>query len=291
MRPHGKKPLSEKRTKARVRGLLRETTVWVRGYPIGVEEGAVLWRVVPQPGEGRVAHDVRIDRSFLRKATFRRSKLIREFPRMLPAVVGDVSAWRASFDATLDRLKACVHGGEPLPRFDERLALLRAPRPLAARLDVLRAQATELADVIEGLAWLASDRRELERLAAAAEGLIHRLPDATTVVGERGVTMLVSLAAVDGTSSHALSEILGDPTVDGIVDAGAFVRQTHAADVLSARFAYQKATGDLPPLPGASPDVRAAAAPLLDVVYPEKATTRRRMHAFLNAVWPKGQAL
>jgi hypothetical protein len=97
--------------KRKVRRLLDVRLAWMRGYPCEAgPENAVRLRPWPRAGHAVDATEPAVTPLDLSKAVTLRSKLIREFPRALPAVVGDKRRWNARMEASLATLKGLLAG-------------------------------------------------------------------------------------------------------------------------------------------------------------------------------------
>ncbi len=188
---------------ARPRLLLKAHLAWVGGYPTAVEPGRVLWQVAA-PGP-RV-----IDRAAIAGATRAFKRLLGEHRRALPALVGDVDAWRRGVQAALGQLKTLVHrGGEP--------GDLLVAHPAAARARRLTAARPALAALIAALSWVdlaapdtfAADLRTLERhgeAIARLAALVERDREAIDTC-----LRLVQLARGEEGRVAGLMALLADP--------------------------------------------------------------------------------
>ena len=93
---------------SRARMFMRRDLAWVAGYP----RDTATWVAVPENGP---AFDVALTPDLLRRSTRTINRLLREFPRALPRLVGDPGRWADSHRALLAVLKPAVHGTGPLP--------------------------------------------------------------------------------------------------------------------------------------------------------------------------------
>lgn len=78
------------------------------GYP-KLHEG---W--ISQP-EGKEPDISSIKREHIHNATFTINKLVRDFPKALPKIVGDVDKWSTRYKNLLEILKMSIHNGKTLP--------------------------------------------------------------------------------------------------------------------------------------------------------------------------------
>lgn len=135
MRPESEVPGKARGSRRKVRRLLDFELGWLRGYPDGRRSGSgaeaeVGWVERSRPGRSGVARMV--SRSDLQKAKRHIQALTRDFPRALPAVVGDAVEWRAGVDWLLGRLGQWLRGDAEVARwwrFDEVFEV----RPMSAR--------------------------------------------------------------------------------------------------------------------------------------------------------------
>jgi len=65
--------------------------------------------------EGKEASEVVITREHIHKATFTINKLVRDFPKALPKIVGDVDKWSDRYKNLLELLKQSIHNETVLP--------------------------------------------------------------------------------------------------------------------------------------------------------------------------------
>lgn len=141
---------------------------------------------------------MRVDREKLRASQFALTKLLHNFPRALPRVVGDVAVWREQMESVLGGLKGVIHNGRP-PETPElsrsllggdawrRLVRLRAHVGLNPVLDtVLQAGRTDLAWLRFLLTWLERHAGRVSDFMAGAR------PD--RVWGEHGGVVDVLIA-------------------------------------------------------------------------------------------------
>ena len=79
---------------------------------IGYPDADGKWISCP---EGKEENEVVLTREHIHKATFTINKLVRDFPRALPQIVGDVEKWRENYKNLLDILKYSIHNETALP--------------------------------------------------------------------------------------------------------------------------------------------------------------------------------
>jgi hypothetical protein len=198
---------------------------WLRGYPLFQGDGWIDWVFRPACGE-LTEKRVRLDREALRKAEFAVRKLLHQFGRAFPQVVEAAGQWPTRARQLLDRLKAAIHQGDPLPAgFPEslaalptsvaqaRAALLRTHPALQGVCDafswLLHFTPAEAAETVGWLATHATDLSDLLRAYGPAKGI----PLAVTLWG---------MARGDGADRAAkLLHYLADPAshtipVDGV---------------------------------------------------------------------------
>tara|TARA_R110002073_G_scaffold320759_2_gene496384 strand:+ start:65072 stop:68440 length:3369 start_codon:yes stop_codon:yes gene_type:complete len=88
--------------------IMRRGLGWMVGFP--AFDGA--WVGLPLHGEAAACE---VGRTQLRRATYALGTLAREFPRVLPAIVGDVGEWDRLHRSLLAALKPSVHLGSAVP--------------------------------------------------------------------------------------------------------------------------------------------------------------------------------
>jgi hypothetical protein len=198
---------------------------WLRGYSLGQGNGWIDWVFWPS-GSDLTEKQVRLDRESLRKAEFAVSKLLHRFGRAFPQVVEDAEQWPTRAGQLLDRLKAAIHLGCPLPTgLPEALADL--PTSVRqARAKLLRTHSA-LQGVCDSFSWLLHFTP-----AEAAEVIGWLQAHSTDLSGllraygqSKGVALTVILwgmARADGPARVAkILHYLGDPAshtipVDGV---------------------------------------------------------------------------
>lgn len=65
--------------------------------------------------EGKVPEIIALNGKHIHNAAFTVNKLVRDFPKALPKVVGDVSKWSSRYRDLIEIIKSSVHSGSPLP--------------------------------------------------------------------------------------------------------------------------------------------------------------------------------
>jgi len=113
MKPEPSRELKRNTGIARAKMLLKAHLAWLDGCPSAQTPGQVHWRTRPQQGSPEGTQIV-VDRELLKRSQAALTKLLHQFPRALPTLVGDVQAWSQSVSATLDRLKQAVHADADL---------------------------------------------------------------------------------------------------------------------------------------------------------------------------------
>ncbi len=217
MRPH--QPTSRSRSVAvlRVRALLQQGLGWLRGWPEELESpGRLRWRTAPAPGIDHEPRSLVVDGSVISKATRNRTRLLRQFPRALPRVVGDRELWRRDTERRLERVKRLVNRGEAAPGAAELLAEASIPSGLRRRAEPLAAEGHALEPVLARAAWVCSEGDELDRALAflvdstgALERLLARQPGEPGLEAARALCELA--VAGHGESLPGLLRLLEDP--------------------------------------------------------------------------------
>ncbi len=142
MRPHDPGPRDDP---GRARLLLATELGWLRGYPLGREEGALSWQIVPT-GDG--PSKLRVDGERLHRASWALRQIHRDHLAVLESVLDEPPArWRARTQLMLDLLSDMLHGGAPAP--DPWATELWEPR-LQERA---RALPAELGPLVRALGW------------------------------------------------------------------------------------------------------------------------------------------
>jgi len=191
MRPH--KPTSRSRRAAdrAVQKRLQWGLGWLRGYPAEpLGRGRLRWVSVPRPGRGLLPESIVLDGGTLSRATRNRNRLLTDFPRALPRVVGDVEHWKRWTAERLEAVKALVNHGGALPGALE----LFGDRWLDRRLARWITPGAALEVVVARLWWLYGEDEERAR----ALGLLAESAEAATAMlanlpGEDGRDALLSL--------------------------------------------------------------------------------------------------
>ncbi len=198
MRPHKPTSRSRRASDRAVKKLLQWGLGWLRGYPAEqLGRGQLRWVIVPRPGRGRLPESIVLDGAALSRATRNRNRLLADFPRALPRVVGDREVWRRRTGERLDAVKPLVHRGDALPGALELLGERRVDGRLAPRIT----PGAALEVVVARAWWLYEEGEERGRAlrflagnAEAAARLLEILP------GDEGRDVLLALGelAVDG---------------------------------------------------------------------------------------------
>lgn len=198
---------------------------WTAGFPLPGEPGQLTW-LVPDAAEQTGLRAVRVGREALSRAQRTANELRRDFPRVLPKLVGDPSAWRERVDRVLTLVKPSVHADRPLPAdlfaidgMHDREVCALARETLRVRPSLERtiaalswAHAVDQRGVAGGLRWVAAHGEELER--------VTRLLDEEE--GPRLLHMLVRLACrVGGPEVAPLLHWLSDERVHRTPTSGA----------------------------------------------------------------------
>ncbi|MDH5674329.1 MAG: hypothetical protein OEZ06_19545 [Myxococcales bacterium] len=114
MKPDSPSKTSRKAAEGRARLKLKRHLGWTAGFPVPGARGQLTW-LVPDAGEQTGLRAVTVGRQELSRAQRTANALRRDFPRVLPKLVGDPDAWRARVDRVLELVKPAVHAGQPLP--------------------------------------------------------------------------------------------------------------------------------------------------------------------------------
>ena len=94
--------------------VLRRHLGWTAGYPTTRVGDALCW-CVPDERSGSGLQTVTLGRREVSRAQRTANELRREFPRVLPKLVGDPELWRRRVDQVLSHVKAALHERKPLP--------------------------------------------------------------------------------------------------------------------------------------------------------------------------------
>lgn len=275
MRAHEPTARNKATGMARARMLMKGKLGWLSGYPEG--DG---WMVVPEDGE-RTIERLALGRDHLRRATYTANELRREYPRALPALVGDVDAWHRAVGCVLEALKPWVHHGEPPPA-----GLLHAPIFTAAvrrRAAALQREHPALHGLVDALSWVLATRASL---AGKALAWVEREAGALTVVhaeldaalARSRCVELVHLALAVGAKPMApLMRLVGEAAVYRVPTHGAVEHLTQASGLFEAA-----GRGVLPPEPKLR--LPGALAELARWLLARDPTTAKRCLALLDGV-------
>jgi hypothetical protein len=187
------------------------------GWVIGFPQDANTWVTLPA---GAAAGQVALDRDLMRRSTRSLNKLLRDFPRALPRVVGDTARWAESHRALFAALKPAVHGGGPLP-LRPLDAHPHAGASLRGRMARLEEAAPGLAPFIRAFVWLGWT--DLESLARSLRWLALQ-QDALLGLGERLGEDAVPLAVRLWQLSEAEGARRVQPVVDFLAEAALWDR-------------------------------------------------------------------
>ena len=165
MRPHRPTAKSRGTSLARARSIFLDGLDWLRGHPVaGAKNGTLRWRAVPEPTRRADLEEIVVDRERIRKATFCAKKLYREFPRVLPRLVGDRDKWFTAVCGELEILKRRIHRGEPLLPVRELLDELELSPGRRGRVIQIAGVEPALVPVLRALVWIhASQPAELTK--------------------------------------------------------------------------------------------------------------------------------
>lgn len=191
---------------ARVRMYIRRDLAWLDGFP-GEQNH---WLVAPL---GDSVTHVPLSRDLLHRSARTINMLVREFPRALPRVVGDVELWASRRKALMELAKRNVHAGEPLPLAPTDAHPLASPalkkkiagaRAKLRRLSSLAAAFewsgwTDPGGVVASLAWLHEHEVQLSAITSQSEDscdiLCFRLWQLTRDHGAKRVAPILSFLA------------------------------------------------------------------------------------------------
>ncbi len=104
-------PVSGKHKSAvpRTKLLLRAQLGWLWGYPSAVENRQVIWQQLYYPMPWDVTA-FSLTQAHLAQASVARNRLVSDFPRALPEVLGDVDSWGVAVTLKLQALRALLDG-------------------------------------------------------------------------------------------------------------------------------------------------------------------------------------
>lgn len=181
MRPADQKRTNKANAQGRVRTFIKSDLWWLTGFPVPDGGEGVQWMALPD-GLGRpVPETVRLDREQLRRAGTRSLWLLENFPRALPAIVGNTAEWIAGVERVLEMLKPAVHLGATLPaRAFNHGAYTPADLRAAERL---RTDHPELSVVLDALSW--RSLRQPRRLTASLGWVERHVAELSVLAGRR----------------------------------------------------------------------------------------------------------
>jgi len=162
----------------RAKLLLRAQLGWLWGYPSAVENQQVVWQQLyyPMPWDTTAFS---LTPTHLAQASVVRNRLVSDFPRALPEVLGDVDSWGAAVTLKLQALRALLDGQTLNPivtllgdktRYGEQLQ--RQASTFCRQFPALRPLAEgfvwwlsmEPDTLAQALRWLASEQYALHQL-------------------------------------------------------------------------------------------------------------------------------
>lgn len=187
---------------------------WLDGFPVGQKPECVQWQCRPRV----TAHPIeaiQIDRERLRRAEFTLKKLVMQFPRAMPKVVGHVDAWHERVSELLIWIKSAIHDGQNILADATRPAE-SLPRTITVKIKTVTGCYPGLAPVLQAVVWgtfIRSEPRDdlVQWIAKHAELLERHMRIVGKSEGRTNVLMLADLARHDGAKSvNTLLELLCD---------------------------------------------------------------------------------
>jgi hypothetical protein len=144
-KPNKKPKISIPRAKL----FLRARLGWLWGYPKLQAEGWV-WQAwyYPQPWE---QHSFRPNEQDLAQAAYAYNRLIANFPKALPEVVGNVELWREQVSRKLKAIRQLIEGQSVEPW--QALVTLQQHQRLMRRVQHLKQQYPNLSQVLDNFIW------------------------------------------------------------------------------------------------------------------------------------------
>ncbi|HEY9063052.1 MAG TPA: hypothetical protein VIO64_21535 [Pseudobacteroides sp.] len=106
------RPLKPKKS---VEGISRAKMYIKRDLDLFIGYPNLNGKWISQP-QGKEVLEIVITREDIHKATFTINKLVRDFPKALPKIVGDVEKWSDRYKSLLEILKLSIHNKEALPQ-------------------------------------------------------------------------------------------------------------------------------------------------------------------------------
>lgn len=209
---------SQKVTDGRVRRRLHAGLGWLRGFPLGHAETGPLWCVVPEIGGPEQIGTRAVDANDLRAAFAAMDTLVHEFPRALPRVVGDVTAWAQHLRTRLQLVRNILGPPHRQPTLAQLSSAFVAERARARDIHNLSSQFPNLATLVAAVLWVRGGERAeldttvalLKRHAAQFEALVTHVPG---IVGVQLALRICELATADDESriTTVLLGRLADP--------------------------------------------------------------------------------
>ena len=161
MQPSEKRP-GQQSVRRKVRRILHGRLGWLRGAPAGPPSGGRLpWRVAPRAG-AHGGEELELTGEFLGSSVTAAHKLIREFPRVLPQVVGDMRDWKAAVDHQVRRVRRVLEGELGWDELADELIDHGHSRREGEQVRQLRRSHPELAVILHGWCWRLDPELEKE---------------------------------------------------------------------------------------------------------------------------------
>lgn len=158
--PSNKQPHKHRTYDARARMFLRDQMAWLWGYPINVTKNNIQWQVLYYPGPWDV-YEIIIDGIEISKTIRSKNRLVRDFPKALPRVVGDVKQWSQLQEVKLSAIKKLL-AQKTVDPWQEIISIV-APNRLLKQGKQLRSNHPSLATLIDAFAWsLSGDLKALQ---------------------------------------------------------------------------------------------------------------------------------
>ena len=114
MRPDKKYDRSRRVEGSRARVHLTADLGWLGGFPVRQVPEGIVWRQCTQD-QNPLGTEILVDREKIRRAEFTLNRLEHEYSKVLADVVRESAQWAERVHRLLDRFKAAIHSGEPLP--------------------------------------------------------------------------------------------------------------------------------------------------------------------------------
>lgn len=159
MRPDHKYDRLRRVEPSRARIQLTADLGWLGGFPVRRAADGIVWRQCT-PDQNPLGTEILVDREKIRRAEFTLNRFEREDRKRPAGVVRESARWAGRVRRLLDRFKAAVHSGEPLPA--------RLPETIdaqSASVRILRRELLRRHPVLEPLDDACSWRLHLEPTA------------------------------------------------------------------------------------------------------------------------------